>query len=65
MVEKNLIKSFFAILLISITYNVGLWLLTQSLYIANILGLLLLIVVIPILAYRIIKYIINYLNRKK
>lgn len=55
MVEKNLIKSFFAILLISITYNVGLWLLTQSLYIANILGLLLLIVVIPILAYRIIK----------
>lgn len=40
MVEKNLIKAFVAVLLIVVIYNISLWLLSESLYAANILGLL-------------------------
>ena len=63
MVEKNLIKAFVAVLLIVVIYNVSL--LSESLYAANILGLLLLLVAIPSLVYRIFKYIKkHYLNKE-
>lgn len=62
MVEKNLIETFFVILLIVVIYNISLLLLSESLYISNILGLLLLLVAIPSLIYRILKH---YLNKKK
>lgn len=35
MVEKNLIKAFIAIVLVFVAYNMGLWLLSQSLWVAN------------------------------
>ena len=57
MVEKNLIETFFVILLIVAIYNISLLLLSESLYISNILGLLLLLVAIPSLVYRILKHI--------
>lgn len=65
MVEKNLIKAFVAVLLIVVIYNISLWLLSESLYAANILGLLLLLVAIPSLVYRIFKYIKKYYLNKE
>lgn len=62
MVEKNLIETFFVILLIVVIYNISLLLLSESLYISNILGLLLLLVAIPSLIYRILKH---YLTKEK
>lgn len=63
--RKNLIKAFVAVLLIVVIYNISLWLLSESLYAANILGLLLLLVAIPSLVYRIFKYIKkHYLNKE-
>ena len=51
--------------IILVIYNVSLWLLSESLYAANILGLLLLLVAIPSLVYRIFKYIKkHYLNKE-
>lgn len=65
MVEKNLIKAFIAVLLIIVVYNVSLWLLSEPLYAANILGSALFLVAIPSLVYRIIIYIKkHYLNKK-
>lgn len=56
MVEKNLIKAFIAIVLVFVAYNMGLWLLSQSLWVANLGGLLLLFIAIPSLVYRTIKH---------
>lgn len=65
MVERNLIKAFIAFLLIVVIYNVGLWLLSEPLYIANVFGLLLLVVGIPSIIYRIIKYINKLIKRNE
>ena len=56
MVEKNLIKVFVAFLLIIMIHETALWLLSQSLYVANILGLFLLLVAIPSFVYILFKY---------
>ena len=65
MVEKNLIKAFIAIVLVFVVYNTGLWLLSQSLWVANLGGLLLLFIAIPSLVYRTIKYFSKHFKNKK
>lgn len=65
MVEKNLIKAFIAIVLVFVAYNMGLWLLSQSLWVANLGGLLLLFIAIPSLVYRTIKHFKKHFKNKK
>lgn len=65
MVEKNLIKAFIAIVLVFVAYNAGLWLLSQSLWVANLGGLLLLFIAIPSLVYRTIKHFSKHLKNKQ
>lgn len=65
MVEKNLIKAFIAIVLVFVAYNTGLWLLSQSLWVANLGGLLLLFIAMPSLVYRTIKHFSKHLKNKQ
>lgn len=63
--RKNLIKAFIAIVLVFVAYNMGLWLLSQSLWVANLGGLLLLFIAIPSLVYRTIKHFKKHFKNKK